>query len=472
MDEVSIDLRPGEIHALLGENGAGKTTLMRILAGILRADEGTIEIAGEPARLRGRRDATRLGVGMVQQHFGLVEELTGAENLLLGHASGHLLVHPGAADRRLREIAAELGLEVDPRRRVGDLTVGERQRLEILIALSADPRILIMDEPTASLATAEITVLAGVLRRLAEEGTAIVYITHKLREVVEIADRVTVMRRGRVVETLPTRVSGVDELARAMIGAVPPTMREARPHAEGALVCGLRGVSVADSRDVAGIVDLDLDLHAGRIVGVAGVVGNGQQALAEVLTGLASAAAGEIAPAPETIAFIPEDRAREGLANSLSILDNAIVHKHRESSLGRGLQLRRSAIRRFTQELVERSGVHVERIDAKASSLSGGNQQKLVLGRELETDPDLIVADNPYRGLDIGAIAAVREQLLEASETGRAAVLLISPDLDDLFDIADEIIVLFQGRIVGRLRPDETDAGAVGKMLSGIGEEP
>jgi ABC-type uncharacterized transport system ATPase subunit len=467
VDGVSLDLRAGEIHALLGENGAGKTTLMKVLAGIVAPDEGTVELHGEVVRLRDRREAAGHGVGMVQQHFGLVEELDGAENMQLGHPHGGRLTDTRRAGERLRELGASLGLEVDPRRRVGDLTVGERQHLEILIALSADPTILIMDEPTAALGGSQIDALGVVLRRLADAGTAIVYITHKLREVMAISDRVTVMRRGQIVESTSTADTDVDQLALAMIGSVPPVMASPSPHPVGDVVAHLRGVSVAESREHSGISDVDLEIRSGEVVGVAGVIGNGQEALAGVLTGLVSSSAGTIDPAPRVVAYVPEDRARDGLAVTLSIADNAIVHRHRDASLRRGPRINRGAVGAFARNLVDHAGIRVPTMDRTSGTLSGGNQQKLVLARELETSPDLIVAHNPYRGLDVGATADVRQRLLAARDAG-AAVLVISPDLDDLFGLADRLVVLFDGRIVGRVDPGSTSAQELGRMMAGV----
>jgi simple sugar transport system ATP-binding protein len=404
---------------------------------------------------------------MVQQHFGLVEELSGAQNMLLGHPHGRAITDTRKAGEKLREVGASLDLEVDPERRVGDLTVGERQHLEILIALSAAPTVLIMDEPTAALGGAEIDNLGRVLRRLADDGTAVVYITHKLREVMSISDRVTVMRRGQVVESCATTETDIDKLALAMIGTVPPVMSSPSPHPLGDVVAHLRGISVAETREYSGITDIELEIRAGEVVGVAGVIGNGQEALAGVLTGLLQASAGTIDPAPEVVAYVPEDRARDGLANTLSIADNAIVHRHRDAQLRSGPRLNRSAIARFTRELVDHAGIHIPHLDRAAGTLSGGNQQKLVLSRELEADPRLIVAHNPYRGLDVGATADVRQRLLDARDGG-AGVVVISPDLDDLFGLADRLVVLFEGRIVGRVDPRATTAQELGRMMAGV----
>ena len=463
---AGIDLRAGEIHALLGENGAGKTTLMNVLAGIVAPDAGTIEILGQTVSPRDRRDAARLGIGIVQQHFGLVEELTGAENQMLGHPHLGRRVDRQAADEALRRVGAELGYEVDPKRYVRNLTVGERQRLEILCAMTCDPKVLILDEPTAALGATDIAGLGDVLRRLATQGRAIVYITHKLPEVLTVSDRVTVMRRGKIVASRETAGATVDELAEAIIGAVPPALA-ARPSAgAGAVAVGLRDVRVASTRDRHGLDGVDLEVRGGEVLGVAGVVGNGQEALAEVLIGLQVPEAGAIEPLPGRTGFIPEDRASRGVALELSIRDNAIVHRHREARLRRFGRLRIGAMRDFAQQLAQDAGIVVTSVDAPASTLSGGNQQKLVLGRELEFEPAVIVAHNPYRGLDVGAIAHLRDGLLDARDRG-AAVVVISPDLDELFGVADRLVVLYGGRIVGSLSMAEATGQRLGRMMAG-----
>jgi ABC-type uncharacterized transport system ATPase subunit len=465
VDGVTIELYAGEIHALLGENGAGKTTAMKMLAGILQPDAGEIELQGETVTLRDRRDGARRGVGMVQQHFGLVEELTGVENLMLSDPFAGRITNERRAAEKLRAVGEELGFSIEPHRRVADLTVGERQRLEILIALTTDPAVLIMDEPTAALGGGEVGALGTVLRRLAADGKAIVYITHKLREVMELSDRVTVMRRGRVVETHATSTTSVDQLAEALIGERPPSMGRRPGQGAGDVVAALRGVTVEDEGH-GGLAGVDLEVRKGEIVGVAGVTGNGQEALAGVLTGALAPDAGTV-ERPGTVGYVPEDRAREGLAASLPVSDNAIVHRHHDPALSRAGRLRPSAVKAFAERLVERAGVRLPGVDRTAATLSGGNQQRLVLARELEREPELIVAHNPYRGLDIGAIADVQRQLLDARDAG-TAVVVISPDLDDLFSLADRLIVLFEGRIVGVLETETATVQEMGRLMAGV----
>ena len=464
VQDATLDLRGGEIHALLGENGAGKTTLMRVLAGILRPDAGEIQIDGCAVHLRSRKDAARQGVGIVQQHFGLVEELTGIENHLLGHPRLGAWLKAGRAREELLQTSRDLGLEIDPECRVSSLTVGQRQRLEILIALTTGADILILDEPTAALGSAEVELLGRVLRRLVSQGKAVVYITHKLPEVMEFADRVTVMRKGRIVAFFDGLAIETKALTEAMIGTLP-----AQPEPErrglGETVLGLRDVSVEDHRR-RGLEGVSLEVRRHEIVGIAGVLGNGQEALAEVLTGLATPSTGT-ARLPSDIAYIPEDRAQDALALTLSVVDNAIVHRHRDRAFRRFGQLVSVLTRQAAAKVVDDGAVEIPSLDAAAATLSGGNQQRLVVGREMDKSPGLIVAHNPYRGLDVGAALEVRRRLLEARESG-CGVVLISPDLEDLFDLADRIVVLSNGRSVGEVDPREATPHKVGALLGGV----
>jgi len=466
VDGVSIDLRPGEVHALLGENGAGKTTLMKLLAGMVAPDAGTIEIAGEEVQLRDRRDGTRHGIGMIQQHFALIDELTAAENQLLGHPARTALADVKRASAELRETGERLGLVVDPGARVSELTMGERQRLEIVIALSAGAKVLIMDEPTAALGTADAALVAEVARGLAAQGTAVVYITHKLREVMDVSDRVSVMRRGRLVASAATRDTSADELADEMVESRPTRRPAHQPRELGEHVVSLRAVSVAGAGRRQGLEGVSISVSRGEIVGVAGVIGNGQDALAGVLTGLLEPSSGEVEPRPERVAYIPEDRAAEGLATGLSIRDNAIVHRHRDPGLHSWGRLASRPVLDFVGTLLSNAGIRVPGPAIDAGALSGGNQQRLVLAREFDLEPDLIVANNPYRGLDIGATADIRERLLDARGRG-VGVLLISPDLDELFDISDRLVVLFEGRLAGELDAREAELREVGRLMAG-----
>ena len=461
--DADLDIRAGEIHALLGENGAGKTTLMRVLAGILRPDAGSIEIDGQTVQLRGRRDGARRGIGFVQQHFGLIEEIDGVENYLLGHPRLGAWLHVEKARRELRQTAAELELDVDVDSPISDLSVGERQRLEILIALATGADVLILDEPTAALGSAEVEVLERVLRRLTGQGRSVVYITHKLPEVMAFADRVTVMRRGRVVAELAGEALDAADLTQAMIGQLPERSEVSRLD-PGEPVLALEGVGVAASDSGQGLFDIDLEVRTHEIVGIAGISGNGQEVLAELLCGLVEPASGNIVTRPGTVAYIPEDRSGDALAPTLSVADNAIVHRHRDPSLRRNGQLAPALVGEFVAGIMSAGSVQAASTKSRVSSLSGGNQQRLVVAREFERRPDLILAHNPYRGLDIGAAGDVRQRLLAARDGG-SGVVLISPDLEDLFDIADRILVIADGRFVGEVDPRRATAQEVGSLL-------
>lgn len=461
--DADLDIRAGKIHALLGENGAGKTTLMRVLAGILRPDAGGIEIDGETAQLRGRMDGARRGIGFVQQHFGLIEEVDGVENYLLGHPRLGAWLHVERARRELQRTATELELDVDVDSPISDLSVGERQRLEILIALATGADVLILDEPTAALGSAEVEVLEQVLRRLTGQGRSVVYITHKLPEVMAFADRVTVMRRGRIVAEFAGEALDADDLTQAMIGQLPEQSEVSRLD-PGNPVLALQGVGITASETGRGLVDIDLKVCAHEVVGIAGISGNGQEVLAELLCGLVDPASGNIVTRPGTVAYIPEDRSRDALAPTLSVADNAIVYRHRDPALRRNGQLSPTLVGEFVARIVAAGSVQAASTESSVSSLSGGNQQRLVVAREFERRPDLIVAHNPYRGLDIGAAGDVRQRLLAARDSG-SGVVLISPDLEDLFDIADRILVIAGGRFVGDVDPRRTTAQEVGALL-------
>ncbi len=464
LDNINLSFSGGAIHAVLGENGAGKSTLMRILAGLLKPDEGRLDLDGRETVFSSRREALRSGIGLVQQHYGLVLELTGVDNCLLGHPNAGAWIARGRIKAALLQTAERVGLDIDPTRVVSTLTIGERQRLEILIALTIGAELLILDEPTAALVTSEVQALIPMLRRLAAQGMSIVYITHKLDEVMEIADQITVLRRGRVSGEFQRGNLDKDQLIEAMIGRLPSKERVARP-ALGEIVAALNSVDASAPEGSNTLKGLDLVIRQHEIVGVAGVAGNGQELLAEVLRGLCPPTNGTFSCRSNRVAYIPEDRARDGLALGLSIADNAILYRHRERGFSHMGRLDRDAVDRFTARLCETAGVSTSSTALDSGSLSGGNQQKLVIARELDTQPDLIVAHNPYRGLDVGATEIVRKSLLDARDAG-AGIVLISPDLDDLFDIADRIVFLSRGQIVGSVDPTSTGVAAVGELLA------
>lgn len=467
LNSVSLQVRPGEVHALLGENGAGKSTLVGVLAGLVVPDQGSVAVAGRSLRLGQPRAAVKAGVGLVQQHMALVEQLTGTQNFLLANPEGRFKLNRREASRLLADHGRRYGLQVDPRARVADLSIGERQRLELLIALSLEARILILDEPTTALTPDEVSILKRVLRTVAENGNAVIYISHKLPEITELADRVTVLRRGSFVNSYVRGQFDEARLVNDMMGDLPPKVRPQRLE-PGRPVLSVKGLSAEGTGGGRGAVhELTLDVRSREIVGVAGVAGSGQEMLARLLAGHVRFHAGEFVIRPERVAFIPEDRHRDAIAGELPISDNAIVHRYRSPDLRRFGQLRSAAVQKFVTTLITDGGVYPARPELPAGRLSGGNQQKLVMARELDKDPHLIVVHNPYRGLDVRASLDVRSRLLEAKAAG-AGVVLISTDLDDLFDLADLIVVLYEGRIVGSLATEDATVERLGRMMAGL----
>jgi simple sugar transport system ATP-binding protein len=460
-DRVSLDLRPGEVHALIGENGAGKSTLMRVLYGMYPADGGSITVRGQDAKIGSPRDAIALGIGMVHQHFVLVDPFTVTENIILGEEGGAVL-DIDQAKRRVAELADSYGFRVDPGAVVDDLSVGEEQRVEILKALYRGVEILILDEPTAVLTPSETQDLFGNLRKLREAGRTIVFISHKLDEVMEIADRITVLRRGKVVgETTPSETSK-DKLAEMMVGR-PVLFRLEKPDVE----IGDPVLRVEELEGEGKLNGISLEVRAGEILGVAGVEGNGQRELAETLIGLRTPASGtiEIRGVPIAgktvgeirnigVGYIPEDRHEQGLVLTMTLWENAALGRQDDeefSSRFGVLSIRK--IKALAAKLIELFDVRAHGVDVTASTLSGGNQQKLILARELESDPSLMIAAQPTRGLDVGAIEFVWRQILDQKAQGRA-VLLISAELDEIYALSDRIVTLYEGRITGEFPPD------------------
>ena len=460
-DDVSLDLRAGEIHGLVGENGAGKSTLMRILYGLYPPDAGSITVDGEQVRFSSPRQAIARGIGMVHQHFVLVERFSVAENIVLGQEDGPVLDRQGAAER-IRELASQYGFAVDPDAVVEDLSVGQEQRVEILKALFRGVDVLILDEPTAVLTPSEAQELFENLRKLRDDGKAVVFISHKLDEVLATCDRITVLRRGKVVgETTPARTSK-EQLAEMMVGR-PVMFRLDKPTVSvGDAILRIDGLQVADQ-----VNGLDLEVRGGEILGVAGVEGNGQLALAEALVGLRRPTAGRILLDGDDVsglsveeirergvAFIPEDRHDRGLVLEMSLWENMVLgRQHRPEYAGRlGILLIRK-IKEVATRLIRAFDVRARSITVEAATLSGGNQQKLILARELEGEPKLLIASQPTRGLDVGAIEFVWRRILEQKAAGRA-VLLISAELEEIYELSDRIVTIYEGRITGEYEPD------------------
>jgi ABC-type uncharacterized transport system ATPase subunit len=479
-DHVSLSVAPGEIHALLGENGAGKSTLMQILYGFHTMDSGEILLDNLPVRITSPADAIALGIGMVHQDFMLVPTFTVAENTILGNSAPLLNLKQAAA--RIRALSAQHHLAVDPDALTGTLPIGVQQRVEILKLLYRDARLLILDEPTAVLTPPEKDRLFTVLRGLRDHGRSIILVTHKLHEILELADRVTVMRDGRVIASLATADTTGPELARLMVGrdvtltATKPTLTP------GPAILRIQNLNIHDHTHHLKVDNLSLDLHPHEILGIAGVDGNGQSHLAEALLNLRPITSGTITlnaqdithktPAQHRaagLAYIPADRRAVGSVASLSIADNAILTAPRAYTR-RGL-LNRSAIRTHAQTLITRFGVRPPNIDTAASKLSGGNLQKVILGRELMARavmaaPGVLIVEQPTRGLDVGAIESIWSELLRERSAG-TALLLISAELEELMNLADRIAVMFEGRIIGIVDPATVTTEQLGLMMAG-----
>jgi len=482
-DGVSLELRAGEVHALLGENGAGKTTLISMLYGLYPPDEGQLSLYGEPVSLRAPKDAIARGVGLVAQHFLLVARHTVAENIALGLPGTPFFRPTRNLKRRIRDLGKRYGLEVDPDAFVHELSAGEQQRVEIMKALVRNAKILILDEPTGVLTPGEADNLFAVVRRMKREGHGIIFITHKLGEVLDVADQITVLRKGAVVGSLPRAEADAKTLARLMVGRDVVLERVAAPPPGAGVLLSVRGVSAKSDRGVEALKDVSFDLHEGEILGVAGVAGNGQLELAEVLTGHRRVTAGSVALSGRElsragvrehfergVAHIPEERNGVGALPGLSVSENLMLRHYRYAPFSRGGLLDGSAARRFAEASVRDYRVATPSLTTKTGRLSGGNIQKLVLARELSKRPTggvkLVVAAHPTYGLDIGATEQTHRLLLAERDRG-AGVLLISEDLEELFRLAHRILVMFGGRVMGVVDAEGADRGQLGLLMAG-----
>jgi len=479
-DHVDFDLRPGEIHALLGENGAGKSTLMNVLAGLYRPDEGVVRVFGRDVEFRSPRDAISAGIGMVHQHFTLVPSQTVAENVLLGLDRPRFLLDLRKSEAEVARLAREVGLRVDPAARIWQLSVGEQQRIEIIKLLFHGARVLILDEPTAVLAPQEIAELFATLRSMVGAGRSVVFISHKLGEVLAIADRITVMRAGRVTAAGidPKGVTRAD-LARLMVGR--PVLEQLQRTAvdAGRVVLSVENVAADNDRGLPALRGASLEVRAGEIVGVAAVAGNGQSELAQVITGM-RACQGRVTidgrdvaarPAREAISagvgHVPEDRAGVGSAPNLSLVDNLILRAFRHPPLARGPLLDDGAARQKATDLRTAYAISAPTIDAPVRILSGGNLQRLILAREIDSAPKVLIAVQPTRGLDVGAIEGVHQLLLDLRARG-TAILLISEELEELLALSDRILVMYEGRIAAAFdKPSGADVDEIGLHMTG-----
>lgn len=481
-DAVDFDLRAGEVHALLGENGAGKSTLMNILTGIYQPDEGEIRLNGTKVNFTSPMQAIAAGIGMVHQHFKLIKAFTVAENIHLGWDKTPRRVNAAELERRTAALAKRFGLDVRPDARVEDLSAGEQQRVEILRVLSRGARLLILDEPTAVLTPTEATVLARAVREFTAAGHAVIFISHKLDEVLEIADRITVLRAGRRVATLIAAECTHARLATLMVGReiVLPHGREVdAAHGLGPVALRLSGASALNERGLPALKEINLAVHAGEIVGIAGVAGNGQRELTEVLTGTRALTAGEVLVRGRTmnggspaefleagIGHVPEDRLRSGLAPSMAVADNAVLREYRRPPIGRGPFFIPSAVRGLARRIVDDAKVIVPNMRAPVRNLSGGNQQRLVARREMRIANTALVAAYPTRGLDVGAIDSMLRYLIEMRDRG-VGVLMVSEELEELLSIADRVAVMFQGRIMGIFPARQAEPEQLGLLMGG-----
>ncbi len=478
-DAVDFDLAPGEVHALLGENGAGKSTLMSVLTGLYTPDAGSLRIAGRPVQFTSPRDAIAAGIGMVHQHFKLVQSFTVAENIILGLKHPRFRLNLKDVQTQVKTISERFGLKVEPAARIWQLSVGEQQRVEIVKVLYRGARILIMDEPTAVLTPQEADELFQTLRAVAAQGNGVVLITHKLHEVMAVADRITVLRDGKHVATLGRAETNSGDLARLMVGrdiALDVTRVPGRP---GGVALNIDNLTAEGDRGTPALRGVSLQVRAGEILGIAGVAGNGQRELSEAISGLRKVSSGRVRVGDQDITgrspiavmraglrFIPEDRHGMGLVPNLNLPDNVILKEFRDPPIARGPLLNQKAARERCRELVQRFDVRTAGIDIPVKLLSGGNAQKLLLARELAADPRVVVAVDPVRGLDVGATKAVHQILLEQRQAGKA-ILLISSDLDELLTLSDRIAVIFEGRIMGERPADPQHLNAIGLMMAG-----
>jgi general nucleoside transport system ATP-binding protein len=480
-DHIDFDLRRGEVHALLGENGAGKSTLMSILYGLYTADSGEILLNGKPVTISSPKDAIELGIGMVHQHFMLIPVMTVTENIVLANEPVHagVLLDQAAAEARVEEVARTFNFAVDPHARVQNITVGQQQRVEIMKALYRNADIVILDEPTAVLTPQEAQELFQILKTLTREGISIIFISHKLNEVLEIADRITVLRRGKKVETIPREGATEEGLARSMVGREVLLRVEKKPAQPGDPLLQVKDLVVRDDRGLEAVRGVSFDVRAGEIVGIAGVDGNGQSELIDALTGLRSVAGGNItvggrdltrATAREALdagmGHIPEDRQRRGLVLEFNLAENLALHDYAKEPFSHLGWVNPRSWFRWAAGLLKEFDIRGGGPTTRGGSLSGGNQQKVVVAREVSRDPSVLIAAQPTRGLDVGAIEFVHRRLVEQRDAGKA-VLLVSLELEEILSLADRILVLYEGQLVGEFPPDVSEEEVGIAMLGG-----
>ncbi|MGJ7035929.1 ABC transporter ATP-binding protein [Anoxybacillus eryuanensis] len=479
-DNITLQLKKGEIHALLGENGAGKSTLMNVLFGLYQPDGGEIRVKGKKVNIANPNVANDLGIGMVHQHFMLVDTFTVTENIILGSEptkGGQIDIEK--AEKEVRELSERYGLAVDPKAKIADISVGMQQRVEILKTLYRGADILIFDEPTAVLTPQEIQELIQIMKALVREGKSIILITHKLKEIMEVCDRVTVIRRGKGIGTLNVSETNPNELASLMVGREVHFKTEKQPPNVGKPVLEIENLVVKDSRGITAVDHLNLTVHAGEIVGIAGVDGNGQTELIEAITGLIKSESGSIrlngkeirnlTPRQITetgVGHIPQDRHKHGLVLDFPIGENMVLQTYYKEPYSKRGILNFKAIYDKARQLIQEFDVRTPDEYTKARALSGGNQQKAIIGREVDRDPDLLIAAQPTRGLDVGAIEFIHKRLIEQRDKGKA-VLLVSFELDEIMNVSDRIAVIYEGKIVAIVDPKETTEQELGLLMAG-----
>lgn len=484
-DHIDLDLQEGEIHALLGENGAGKTTLMNILYGLYEPDEGEVIVRGEQVDIQDPGDAIAVGIGMVHQHFMLIPVFTVTENVMLGEESlvyGDFLDRDSAS-KRIREISEQYHLEVDPDVRVEDTPVGVQQRVEIIKLLYREADILILDEPTAVLTPQEADELFKIMRSLTEQGKSIIFITHKLREVLDVADRITVLRGGKIVGTTTPEEADKNKLAEMMVGRAVQLGVDKEPAKPKDVILEVKHLIVANDRNQVAVDEISFDVRGGEIFGVAGVQGNGQTELVEAVTGLREVVDGaihflgeDIANAkPRTItelgaAHVPEDRQRDGLILAFPVADNLVLNTYYLEPYTKGVVLQQEKILETAKHRIEEYDIRTPSALTPASSLSGGNQQKVIVAREFSRPIKLLVASQPTRGLDVGSIEYIHKRIVEKRDAG-TAVLLVSPELDEIMELSDRIAVMYRGKIVDIVAREDTTKEKIGLLMAGVSPE-
>ncbi|HUG84671.1 MAG TPA: ABC transporter ATP-binding protein [Euzebya sp.] len=483
-EDVNFELHEGQIHCLLGENGAGKSTLMNIVFGLYQPTSGEILVKGKAVRFHSSRDAIAAGIGMVHQHFQLIPVLSVVENVVLGEESTRgLLLDLDSARKRIAELSRTYGLAVDPDALVGELSVGAQQRVELIKALYRDAEILILDEPTAVLTPGEVDDFFGVVRSLVDDGKSIVFITHKLREVLAVADQVTVLRRGRVVGSADPKTTTTKELAELMVGREVSFEVAKAPADPGEVVLAVVDLGVTDNRGVVTVAGCSFEVRAGQIYGVAGVEGNGQRELVEAVAGMRPVAGGSIHVAGRNIVgmtprkvermgvgHVPEDRNKHGIVGALTLTENLVLNSYNRPAFSRGWVMNRAAMATQASNLIESYDVRTPGIDVPASTLSGGNQQKVVVARELSRKLRLLIVAQPTRGLDVGSVEFIHSQIVAKRDEG-TAVLLVSAELDEVLSLSDQIGVLYRGKIVASMPRTEANRERLGVLMAG-GDDP